>query len=96
LLSRGVQVPQCDLVSNVAPSLEIESDLQSILGGFQVHTCEEMPTCACVAVQYRNSWFYIDSRDQDSKTKFFLLKLILDTQIQGGGAENLPVLTLPL
>jgi hypothetical protein len=96
MLSRGVQVPRCDLVNVPALSSDVETEWQSILGGFKVRSCDEIPACASVAVEYRDSWFYIDSRDHDSKSTFFLLKLIFDTQIQGGGAENLPVLTLPL
>ena len=96
LLSRGVQVPACDLSNNVAPSPSPHSDWNTILGSFQIRCCDECPTCASIAVEYRDKWFYIDSRDQETKRKFFLLKLIFDTQVQGGGAENLPQLTLPL
>jgi hypothetical protein len=98
LLSRRVQVPECDLSCNVAPNVptDIGNDLQSILGDFVVRSCDKRPSCASVAVQYRDSWFYIDSRDQDTKARFFLLKLILDTQIEIGGDEDAPLLTLPL
>jgi hypothetical protein len=96
LVSKGVHVPRCDLANNIAPSNEIAIDRQPMIGGFRVLTCDEEPTCAAVAVCYRGSWFYIADNDQSSKTSFFFIKLIYDSQIQGGGAENLPVLTLPL
>ena len=96
LVSKGVQVPQCDLANNIAPGNDIAIDWQPMIGGFRVLTCDKEPTCAAVAVCYRGSWFYIADNDQSSKTSFFFIKLIYDAQTQGGGAENLPVLTLPL
>ena len=96
LVSKGVQVPQSHLTSNLAPSNDFEMDWQPMIGGFRVLTCDEEPTCAAVKVCYRGCWFYIPDNDQDSKSAFFFVKLIFDAQIQGGGAENLPVLTLPL
>ncbi len=96
LVSKGVQVPECHLTCNLAPSEDVGTDWQMILGGFRVLSCDKKPTCASVAVCYRGCWFYIADNDQDSKTTFFFLKLIYDAQVQGGGAENLPVLTLPL
>ena len=96
LVSKGVQVPQCHLESSIAPSNDYAVDWQPMIGGFRVLTCDEEPDCAAVSVCYKGCWFYIADNDQDSKTAFFFVKLIYDAQIQGGGAENLPVLTLPL
>ena len=96
LASKGVQVPQCHLENNVAPSNEIGVDWQPVLGGFLVRSCAEEPTCAAVSVCYRGYWFYVPDNDQECKSTYFFLKLIYDAQMQGGGAENLPVLTLPL
>jgi len=96
LVSKGVHVPKSHLTSNLAPSNDFEIDWQPMIGGFRVLTCDKEPTCVAVKVCYRGCWFYIPDNDQDSKTAFFFIKLIYDAQIQGGGAENLPVLTLPL
>ena len=96
LLSRGVQVPQCDLRCGVAPALADYPISDSMVGGFVVKCCDKRPACASVAVQYRDTWFYIDSRDQDSKAKFFLLKLIFDTQTEAAIDDSAPLLTLPL
>lgn len=96
LVSKGVQVPKCHLVNNVAPSDDSLVNWDPLIGGFRVVSCAEEPECAAVKVCYRGTWFYIPDNDQSSKTTFFFIKLISDAQIQGGGAENLPVLTLPL
>jgi hypothetical protein len=96
LLSKGVQVPKSHLTNNLAPSDDFEVNWHEVLAGFQIHCCNERPECASLAIMHRNCWFYIDDRDQNSKATFLLLRLIFDTQVQGGGAENLPVLTLPL
>lgn len=96
LASKGVDVPECHLANNIAPSSDFAIDWQPVIGGFRVHCCDEKPNCAAVSVCYRGCWFYIADNDQDSKNAFFFIKLIYDAQVQGGGAENLPVLTLPL
>ena len=96
LVSKGVQVPRCHLESNMAPSNEFDVDWGPLIGGFRVLACDKEPTCAAVAVCYRGCWFYVADNDQESKLAFFFIKLIYDSQMQGGGAENLPVLTLPL
>jgi hypothetical protein len=49
-----------------------------------------------LAVRYRDHWYYIDDRDYTSKATFFLLHKILAVQMKIDGAENLPVLTLPV
>ena len=55
----------------------------------------EEPTNAAVAVQYRNSWFYIDDSDMDSKYTFMLLDTL--TALQAGEIERAgPLLTLPV
>jgi len=96
LMSKGVQVPECHLVSGIAPTNNIEVDWQQVLDGFRILVCDKRPNCASIAVKYRDCWFYLDDRDHNSKTTYLLLKLIFDSEVEGGGAENLPVLTLPL
>jgi hypothetical protein len=96
LLSRGVQAPECDVQCGVAPPITNDPEADPMLAGFIVRSCDKCPSCASVAVQYRDTWFYIDSRDQDSKAKFFLLKLILDAQSETTSDEGAPLLTLPI
>ena len=63
-------------------------------GLFRVHVAKHKPKQAAVCVKYRDHWFYIADDDPDSKLTLFLLGEIVSLQVQLGGAENLPVLTL--
>ena len=49
--------------------------------------------CA-VSVKYRNSWFWIDDGDLESKQVFSLI-MMLFTMVDTGPRENQPVLTIP-
>ena len=96
LLSRGVQVPERHLRCGLAPAPSACPSIDPMAGQFVVKCCDKRPACASVAVQFRDTWFYIDSRDQDSKARFFLLKLIFDTQTEAVIDDGAPLLTLPL
>ena len=67
-------------------------------GLFQVHTWKghKPPPTAYTAVKYRGYWYYIDDRDQASKTTFALVlqlaRIDFATQEPTGG----PFLTLPV
>ena len=53
------------------------------------------PANAAVAVEYRDSWFYIDDSDLESKYTFMLLRQL--SALQAGSIERAgPVLTLPV
>jgi hypothetical protein len=47
-----------------------------------------------VAVRHRGHWFYIDDADRTSKETFELLLELYNLETRGGGAANIPVLTL--
>ncbi len=99
-LSKGVDIPIEHLTNGTAvETLDMQGnvfDWRPVLRGFQIMVCKKKPDCAAVSVNYRGYWFYIDDRDQNSKITFMLLGVIQGAQIEVGGAENLPVLTLPL
>lgn len=100
-LSKGVEVPESHqkkgLVKN---TLDVDGsvfDWQRVLEGrFCVQSSKLRPHNTAVAVKHRGYWFYIDDRDHVSKTTFFELMKIMRLQVRGGGAEALPVLTLPI
>ncbi len=53
------------------------------------------PGNAAVAIQYRDSWFYIDDSDISSKYTFMLLGTL--SSLQAGKIERAgPLLTLPV
>lgn len=64
------------------------------LAAFHIRSMTEEPTDAFVAVNYRDTWFYIDDRDLASKRLFSLLMLLF-TFADTGGSNAGPVLTIP-
>ena len=99
-LSHGVQVPERDLsAGRVTITRDVDGrpfDWSRVLGDlFVVHSREEPPTNAAVAVNYRGSWFYIDDADLQSKYTFMLLGQL--SALQAGEIERAgPLLTLPV
>jgi hypothetical protein len=66
-------------------------------GLFAVHAClgHKPPPSAFVAVKYRDYWYHIDDRDQQSKATFALVpslsRLDFARQLPGGPCLTLPV-----
>ena len=99
-LSQSVQIPEEDVAAGrvtvtrdeagqVFDWLKVTERLMSI------KSSPQPPDNASVAINYRNSWFYIDDSDLDSKTTFALLGQVY--QLQSGDARAIaPVLTLPV
>ena len=52
---------------------------------FTIRACKSCPKHAAVAVRYRDYWFYIDERDQDSLSTFTLLIELFGIEVQAGG-----------
>ncbi len=102
-LANGVEVPPEHVASGVIrPPVAADGtpvDLRAVTAGlFTVHTHHghKPPPCAYVAVKYRGYWYYIDDRDQASKTTFSLVLQLgrLDFANQEGASG--PFLTLPV
>jgi hypothetical protein len=102
-LANGVEVPPEHIATGlirppVAPD-GMPVDLRAVTAGlFTVHSCpgHKPPPHAYVAVKYRGYWYYIDDRDQSSKTTFALILHLsrLDFAAQEGVSG--PFLTLPI
>jgi hypothetical protein len=60
-----------------------------------IHSRQERPQNAYVAVQYRGWWFYIADDDRNSKATFSLLNILFSLQSATGKGRS-PLLTLPL
>jgi hypothetical protein len=60
-----------------------------------IHSQEDRPPNAYVAVQHRGWWFYIADDDQTSKATFTLLNFLFSLQAAIGKGES-PILTLPV
>lgn len=93
-LSQAVQVPAAHvergLVTRDPVMEEVFSDL------LKIRVADEAPDGTTFAVPYRGYWFYIDERDVSSKRTMGLLTSILRLEISTGGAQNVPILTLPV
>jgi hypothetical protein len=60
-----------------------------------IRSSDELPDNAYVAINYRDSWFYIDDSDLTSKSTFALLTQL--SALAAGDTKSLaPVLTLPI
>jgi hypothetical protein len=102
-LANGVEVPaehvRRGLVRSAIDAEGRVSDMRAVTRGlFEVHVCacHRRPANAFVAVKYRGYWYYVDDRDQDSKTTLALVlqlsRLEFGRQRTGAG----PQLTLPV
>ncbi len=100
LLSKTVEVPEEHARRGVA-RFTINPDGSPfdwrMVSGDLFHVCvaKHRPTSAFVAVRYRDHWYYIDDRDQSSKTSLNLFNELLRLQ-KIGSVEGQPVLSLPL
>ncbi|MBV8609153.1 MAG: hypothetical protein JO034_17070 [Singulisphaera sp.] len=101
-LANGVEVPCEHLAAGVARQPVgpdgVPFDTRVVTEGlFTVHACKghKPPATAFVAVKYRDYWYYIDDRDQESKATFALVLQLsrLDFARQ---QPAIPFLTLPV
>ena len=99
-LSQSVEIPEEDVAAGRVTVTRDEAgqvfDWQQVTEGvMRIKSSPQLPDNASVAVNYRNSWFYIDDSDLDSKSTFVLLGQVY--QLQSGNATTVaPVLTLPV
>jgi hypothetical protein len=101
-LANGVEVPgehvQHGLVQLPLDAEGRPFDAREITRGlFEVHVCKghKPPPTAFVSVHYRGYWYYIDDRDQASKTTLALM-LRLHRLDFGSQKPAAPLLTLPV
>ena len=101
-LSNGVEVPcehvECGLVKPTSDAEGKPMDSRELTQGlFEVHACKghKPPATAYVAIKYRGYWYYIDDRDQASKST---LALVLQLSRLDFGTQKAtgPILTLPV
>lgn len=102
-LANGVEVPPDHIAAGlVRPPVGPDGspfDIRAVTAGlFSVHCCKghQPPPTAHIAVKYRDYWYYIDERDQATKTTFALMLELsrLDFGLQETTAG--PFLTLPV
>lgn len=98
-LSRHVDAPAPHVAAGFAPRSEDFTDAGSVAGSslrqlFYVHSSTDEPEHAAVKVYYRDTWFFIADDDQDSKTTFALLSMLI-TLKSGDASGVAPLITIP-
>ncbi len=90
-LAQGVAVPLADVQRHkVAP---IETSKTSL---FRIQTADDKPRNASLAVPHRGRWFYMQADDLASRRSLGALISLLRLELEAGGAQNVPTLTLPV
>ena len=90
-----VEIPSEDLTRHRAfPGFETGHDIPGVIPMIRVHSAKNKPSDSFVAVDYRNTLFYIDDCDLISKRAFMQL-MELFTMTDTGSKANLPVVTIP-
>jgi hypothetical protein len=63
---------------------------------FQVKVQKEKPKYSSLAVPYKGYWFYLEDTDISSKQTLGVLNSLVRLKIRAAGAQNIPILTLPV
>jgi len=94
-MAAEVEVPPEDLADHTAaPGWEGMADKQDAIRLIEIHSSKANPEHAFVAVNYRDTWFWIDDRDLKSKRTFAFMMLLF-TLADTGEKEPLPMVTIP-
>lgn len=94
-MAAQVEVPSEDLArSRAFPGFEHDKGDPAVIRLIRIHSGKSSSLDAFVSVKYRNSFFWIDDDDLESKHVFSLI-MNLFTMIDTGPAENQPILTIP-
>lgn len=94
-LGNGVIASQRDLSEGIAQNRNINGSLFDPDKGdlFRVRSSNGEPDRAAVKVRYRDEWFYVSESDQDSRTTFALMSMLL--MLQGGDVTRMtPLVSL--
>jgi hypothetical protein len=98
-----------DLIEMLAASIDVPQEHQESglaisyprpgLAGSRIHIqrSKVKPQAASVSISYRNSFYYIDETDQDTKMMFRILRIFWNDRIAATAQfDNAPVLTIPV
>lgn len=100
-LANGVEIPAAHVACGLVhlPPDGVDPG-EATRGVFRVRSCpghpRKPPACAYVTVWYRDHWFYVDDRDQESKATLILMLQLRRLDFQRQRLESAPALTLPI
>ena len=96
-LAQGVAVPEGHSEAGVVSSDRRIGSADGILSDlFQVKVQKKKPSHVDLTVPYKGYWFYIEENDISSKQTIGVLNSLVRLKIKAAGAQNIPVLTLPV
>ena len=91
-----IEVPAADVNEGrvYAPSRSPD-ELRLFPPLLRIHSGEATPADAYVAVRYRDSWFWIDDRDVQSKVALSVLMFLFSLTETGAPQAGAPLVTIP-
>ncbi len=96
-LAQGVSVPEQHLETGVVSYDRRNRSADTIISDlFQVKVQKEKPNHVSLSVPYKGYWFYLEENDISSKQTIGVLNSLVRLKIKAAGAQNIPVLTLPV
>jgi hypothetical protein len=96
-LAQGVSVPEPHSETGVASSDSRDRSAGGIISDLlQVKVQKEKPNHVSLAVPYKGYWFYVEENDISSKRTIGVLNSLVRLKIKAAGAQNVPILTLPV
>jgi hypothetical protein len=96
ILAAQVEVPVEHVAEGRAtPGIrEAEQEGSQVVRLARIHSSNNKPDDAYVAIHYKDQWFYIDDTDLKSKRTFAFMMLLF-TLSDSGEKQNLPLITIP-
>jgi hypothetical protein len=95
VMATDVEVPAQDLAEHSAtPGWESIAGTPGAVRLIEIHSSKNKPTHAFVSVNYRDTWFWVDDRDLESKRRFSFMMLLF-TLAESGEQQPLPLVTIP-
>ena len=91
-LSNAVSIPD-EHDGLVDPAVDLNTPSKSLM---KIRVAATPVDNAYVAVEHHGYWFYVDDDDIESKRTLGLLTSLVRLSISAGGAQNVPILTLPV
>jgi hypothetical protein len=96
-LAQGVSVPEQHLETGAVSYDRRNRSADTIISDlFQIKVQKEKPNHVSLSVPYKGYWFYLEENDISSKQTIGVLNSLVRLKIKAAGAQNIPVLTLPV
>jgi hypothetical protein len=100
-LANGVDIPPEHVAAGLVRLPADGTDPTAATRGvFHVHCCPGHrhipPACAYTSIWYRDHWYYIDDRDQESKATLMLMLQLRQLDFKKQEIGRVPALTLPV